>query len=1303
MILANQSRRFTMGSLKHYLFATLLLLTGSTLAQKVTVSGIVTDGPTKKPLPFVSVYFNNTTLGSTTDSLGRFKIERVPIGQTELTASFIGYKTLKINLPLKEGKNNVVEFRMIPAENLLGEIVVHSKKERNEELEAFIKVFIGTTANANQTRIVNPEVLYFKGDPDVIKDESNSKSSFEAFANEPLIVANDALGYKLTISLTRFEVTAAGYEILISTRFDTLTTSSSNKRLSWKRNRINTYKGSLRHLFASVIAGNSEGEGFRIDGKDPNLGRFNPGVINLTSSPSLLMDSTKGNYEIFRKGVYQITYFNKILPKRDRLSEDNPYPTSQIEVVDPSLKVDKWGVLKLANIVTSGYFFTLRIADLLPTNYDPPESEAELDFATKTELSSIEGTVLDDKGTPLQKAEVFINKGLTKTTTDEDGKFKLENVHPGRYPIAFAYNAKKAEVKIIDVSSQRSSKVVVILKDRNPIPKTETDPLFKVHQSIFEQQLLENSQIFFRGFRIVNRDVLRFVKRNRVIEVSMSAPLEIENTELGYRWTYYTDHAILRRRGSEYRLQISGAIKMDTLTTKNSSTKRKWVLNRYDKYQGSWNDFATSLANGNLELNGFSPYVLKKDFGRKRPKFSKILDNELQSIESDSILVAEQENLFLIPKKGLEIHYNYEKPFKKYYKKYGKQVLRIRSDSSQIKISRTGVFNPEEISIEGIKQEILPRVPVDYQIPFQKVTNPKVLLIVKEKNLRAVKELQEKVYVQTDKPYYYPGDTLWFKAFMKYANLNFADSLSKVLNVELVDSANTIIDTRILKISNGQANGDLALTTSVKAGNYAIRAYTQWMRNFSEIFIKPVPIIAINSFVESQPLDTINHNVNGVNVSLNTNKKVYATRGEVNINVSVIKDNLPQLANFSVSVVDESAVSNINGTTTIKSLTELFASNDNNLIRLTHPIEKGITLTGKILDQPPNFDKQIKKNAREKFDASSPEIHTIIALLDKKTFVKKVRGNDFRFVFDFNDTTTAILKCLNAKEQKIGLDIKENEPLKNIRSYSPLKYKIVDGNSLNQSIVKRSGANLLQEVNIKAKRIYRPNVPPTPTARMFRGDLSRVFEGESLVSLRERGNLVGFLYSIVDFGKTQQAIFNDDSQPIITGSGISISNQGPPGSIADGNTSSLNVGRRELPRAGRLYSFSLDGVPISYDQFSSIPANIISRVEVFVFSAGSGMVSIYTENTFPYVEQNYKYVIRGFDVPLSFKSPSLTSKLPDYRSTIYWNPTVSTDEHGKATFSFTTSDAEGKYLITIEGITKEGDAFRSVKEIVVKN
>lgn len=1269
-----------MKHLEKYIFAIFLFLSLSIFAQKVTVSGIVLDGPTKKPLPFASVYFNNTTFGSTADSLGRFKIENVPLGQTELTASFIGYKTLKMNLPITEGKNQVFEFRMIPAENTLSEVVVLSKAKKNKDLEAFKKIFLGNTSNSKQTEIINPQVIQFRGSSEKLNSATNDEladftASFEAYANQPITVVNNALGYKLSISLEKLEVTHDGYKILLSTRFDTLTAKESNQRINWKRNRIYTYKGSIKHLFKSMVDGRHNEEGFRINEGNRLLDlyyqskSFGP-IKNVDAQIEQIVDSTNGKYQVFKKGIYQISYLNKALSKRERVIENITHPVSWLEVKDSVLYVRKNGELVLpANVTRIGYFDRLRVADLLPSNYNAMEEEADLDLALKNELSSIEGTVLDESGSVLEGVEVFVDRGLSHTTTNTEGKFKLENIYPGRYPIVFALKGKSIEERAVTVSLQ-PAKLAVILKNKKALAKLEANTKFENLKTIFENQLTENSILSRGKFKIKNSFELRFKENKNSIEVRMTAPLEIENSELGYQWTCYTDRAILQKQGGKYKLQIDGPIKMDTLHTQNNSKRNEWSVNQYEEYKGSWNDFASSLVNGNLALNGFTPYILKEDFGKIRPKFSKILANELQSIESDSILVAEQGSLFLIPKKGLEIHYEHRSPYKKYYKKYRRQVMRIRSDSSKIMISRNGVFNHKEILIDGIKQEILPRVPIDYQIPFQKVTNPKVLLLVKEKNLKAIKQLQEKVYVQTDRSYYYPGDTIWFKAYMKYANQNFADSLSKVLNVELVDSTNTIIDNRILKIDNGKAHGEIALTSSLKAGNYAIRAYTQWMRNFAEIFIKPVPIIAINSFIEPQPLDTVTYNSTALKVSINTDKKIYNRREKAEVTIDITKNELPQVADLSISIVDQGAVAHIQGVPTIKSLASPFASNHNNLIRLTYPVEKGITLKGKILDQTPNFDQKVKKtNGRDKLEIELPKTYTILALVDRKSYLKQITGNDFLFSFDLNDTTTAILKCLNAKEQKMSLEVTENEPVKGLPQPRQLNYKILDGSSVNQSVLRgRARVNLLEEVNVKARRIYRPNAPATVTARMFQGYLSRLFQGENIVSIRKGGNLATFLNGKIDFAKTQQVILGE------------------------------RVGDR-----GRLYSFFLDGNFIPYDQFSSIPATTISRIEVYSFDRSSGVVSIYTENIFPYIEQNYKYKIRGYDVPNQFISPSLTSKLPDYRSTIYWSPTIYTDKNGKATFYFNTSDGAGKYLLTIEGITKNGDVFRSVKEIIVKS
>ena len=52
------------------------------------------------------------------------------------------------------------------------------------------------------------------------------------------------------------------------------------------------------------------------------------------------------------------------------------------------------------------------------------------------------------------------------------------------------------------------------------------------------------------------------------------------------------------------------------------------------------------------------------------------------------------------------------------------------------------------------------------------------------------------------------------------------------------------------------------------------------------------------------------------------------------------------------------------------------------------------------------------------------------------------------------------------------------------------------------------------------------------------------------------------------------------------------------------------------------------------------------------------------------------------------------SMVPDYRTTLYWNPAVRLDEKGCATVEFYTSDTPADYDITIEGVTQQGKIIR---------
>lgn len=73
----------------------------------------------------------------------------------------------------------------------------------------------------------------------------------------------------------------------------------------------------------------------------------------------------------------------------------------------------------------------------------------------------------------------------------------------------------------------------------------------------------------------------------------------------------------------------------------------------------------------------------------------------------------------------------------------------------------------------------------------------------------------------------------------------------------------------------------------------------------------------------------------------------------------------------------------------------------------------------------------------------------------------------------------------------------------------------------------------------------------------------------------------------------------------------------------------------------------------------------------------------------------------GYQTPAEFYAPAYAtekarrSMVPDYRTTLYWNPSVEFDETGRATVEFYTSDAPADYDITIEGVTRTGKVVRA--------
>lgn len=91
---------------------------------------------------------------------------------------------------------------------------------------------------------------------------------------------------------------------------------------------------------------------------------------------------------------------------------------------------------------------------------------------------------------------------------------------------------------------------------------------------------------------------------------------------------------------------------------------------------------------------------------------------------------------------------------------------------------------------------------------------------------------QEKVYLHLDNRSYFVGDTIWFKAYVVNAATLKATDVSKILYVELLNDKGVEMETKKLRIENGQCYGEFALKDSYYTGYYELRAYTRYMMNF---------------------------------------------------------------------------------------------------------------------------------------------------------------------------------------------------------------------------------------------------------------------------------------------------------------------------------------------------------------------------------------------------------------------------------------------------------------------------------------
>lgn len=115
----------------------------------------------------------------------------------------------------------------------------------------------------------------------------------------------------------------------------------------------------------------------------------------------------------------------------------------------------------------------------------------------------------------------------------------------------------------------------------------------------------------------------------------------------------------------------------------------------------------------------------------------------------------------------------------------------------------------------------------------------------------------EKVFLHTDKNMVSTGETIWLSAFVVVGPFHQYTNGSRVVHVDLIAPNGKIVLSQTHGLINGRGSGSLEIPKNLLTGNYQLRAYTQWMRNFNADYFFTKKLNILNKSVSTELPETM--------------------------------------------------------------------------------------------------------------------------------------------------------------------------------------------------------------------------------------------------------------------------------------------------------------------------------------------------------------------------------------------------------------------------------------------------------------
>lgn len=536
------------------------------------------------------------------------------------------------------------------------------------------------------------------------------------------------------------------------------------------------------------------------------------------------------------------------------------------------------------------------------------------------------------------------------------------------------------------------------------------------------------------------------------------------------------------------------------------------------------------------------------------------------------------------------------------------------------------------------------------------------------------KSLYERIYLQTDKDMYLSGELVWLKLLASTPEgqpLNF----SKIGYVELLDA--NVSQTQLkVELSDGVGNGSLVIPTALPTGYYRLVAYTRYMRNEMPVPLFEKVIGIINPFVQQdqktlsvgEPTNILPAQKvqNTISVS---NQNSYHTRNLVELKLNQLPKNIHSL---SVSVAAKDFVSIFPS----ENVTQWQQKIQNQQLR---PLSdkylaeyEGHIILGKLIEESTGQEAVYDEHMMPFVSLPGENIRLFAGKTEKdgsvQFFTKKINGSK---------EVVSSLSGNNADKYRVDIE----SPL--ILDHTKKQLPPLELAGYQEKLLQRSMAVqvLYSYMNDSLNRLE-------STESLFRYSPDRLYIMDEYTKFATMQEVITEFVTFVRFrtlyGQRYLSTFREDI------------------GYSSGNTLVL-----------------LDGIPIFNHEiiFKYNPLNI-ERIETYFdrYVYGDkwydGIIHFITRNrNYPDLKPDpatrfFSYdgtqKRRVFYSPVYGTEANRSSRLPDFRHTLYWNPDIKTENKNSVSIPFYTSDLKGEYQVIVEGLTDDGKPVYVTSNFIVE-